>query len=328
MTVLNVTDAIEGRVLLVQKELRAILLEARALPEWMVDDLFTDTENCLRALLVLLAGEAADAEPEHVMQAAVSLELLYWANRLHDLLVDAELRRRGAWEGWTGAHGGLDPVLLGDFLFTRGLSQVAKLPVPVFRIFSALTEQLILAKIHVRDGMASGLETTEREYLERAYAKSAVLLATGCKVGARLGGSPSEVKEALTSYGYSLGMALQIQQDLQELMQGGPGTGRVGTAVFYNLHDKVLPLPVIHSMQNSSAMRKLLSSRFTSLRPVARNSLLRCLEASGSIAYTLSVAQSYLSKARASLSAVPASEAKGLLLDLVDTLAEQMKAKE
>ena len=325
---LDVTDPVNARVQLVQKEMRGILLEARALPEWMVDDLFTEAGNCLRALLVLVAGEAAHAvgdSLDNVMQAAISLELLYWANRLHDLLGDGGLRRRGAWEGWTGAHGGLDPVLLGDFLFTRGLTRVAKLPASVFRAFSDLTAQLILEKMYVRDGVFGGLEATEREYLERTYVKSPVILATGCKVGAQLGGCPSEVKEALTTYGYSLGMALQIQQDLQELTKSW---ARVGTAVFYNLHDKVLPLPVIHSLQNSSVTRKLLSSRFSTLRPVARNSLLRCLEASGSIAYTLEVARSYLNKARASLSVVPASEAKGLLLHLVDTLTEQMEAKE
>ena len=326
-SVLDAADPVSARLQLVQKEMRTILLSSRALPEWMVDDLFTEAESCLRALLVLVAGEAANAAREsldNVMQAAISLELLYWANRLHDLTGDEGLRRRGAWEGWTGAHGGFDPVLLGDFLFTRGLSQVAKLPASVFRAFSKLTAQLILEKVHVRDGVFGGLETTEREYLERTYAKSPMILAIGCKVGAQLGGCPSEVKEALTAYGYSLGMALQIQQDLQDLMQSG---ARVGTAVFYNLHDKVLPLPVIHSLQNSSAMRKLLSARFSALRPVARNSLLRCLEASGSIEYTLEVARSYLNKARASLSAVPASEAKGLLLHLVDTLTEQMDAK-
>jgi geranylgeranyl pyrophosphate synthase len=266
-----------------------------------VEDVVPDSKNCLHGLLVMLAGEVADALQEELLPAATAMELL---NR--------------AMNGMQQAGAAFQSVLVGEVLYTRGLSLVARMHSEAVQVFADLAEHLVSEKWKVRES-GQLLKTTEQEYFEHAYAKSAIVLANCCKMGALLGSCPSEVVEAMTSYGYSLGMALQISQDLQVLMERIGGGDRIS---FAKWDQGTLPLPLIHSLQESQHTRLLLSSTEVRAQSVACLALLRCLRETKSIRYTHEVVESYAKKAKASLSVLPASMIKTLLVDLVDLVVE------
>jgi len=243
--------------------LRQAPVPADVLADWLLDE---GTRGC--GLLLLLAGEVAGAEGELLVRAAASTELFASALELHD-----RAARRPAGSRGVPLPPTLDPVLIGDFLYVRALSQVARLPGTVFQTFAELSEQLVDAKLRVKGGdHVIGL--SELGYLEQVYSKSAALFATCCRMGAELGQPEPQVIEALTAYGYSLGMALQMCEDLQEL------------------HTSRLRWPATaHDLDPER---------------------------------TLDLARSYVLKARASLSGLPASLPKCLLLDYANALLEPM----
>ncbi|MGZ4111330.1 MAG: polyprenyl synthetase family protein, partial [Tumebacillaceae bacterium] len=199
MTSTTATDATDLHVCPMSYRVETIRQELReqwsaSLPAGLgiVERDLHESEACLRGLLVMLAGEVGQGVQEELLPASVAMELLYRAM--------SGQQKPGA----------LYPsVLAGEVLYTRALSLVASMRTEAVQVFADLAEHLVAEKWKKREDVGLRLETTEQEYLEYAFARSAIVLANCCKMGALLGGCSSEVVEALTAYGYSLGMALQ-----------------------------------------------------------------------------------------------------------------------
>lgn len=308
-------NALETHAELIRTELRMQLQSGPVQADWLEGLLGQGTlSSC--GLLLLLAGEAADADHEALLAAAVAMELLGASVRLHDGIPSGPKVR-------PLAHAPYDTEEIGDYLLARALRIVSTLPRKSFRTFAELLEGLMDAKI--RGGQENTmLHVSEQEYLERTYAKSAVLLATACKMGAGLGSAEASVVEALTAFGYAVGMAWQIREDwLACGSEGGSGE----TPLFLDIDLAQLPLPVVHSLQHSARTRSLFALQAPAATRWAfpRHPLLRCLQESGSLDYSADLARTYVLKAKASLAGLPASLPKCLLLDAANTLLEPLE---
>ena len=67
---------------------------------------------------------------------------------------------------------------------------------------------------------------TETEYFDVIRRKTAVLFETACRVSAVLADAPEERESALAAYGYNLGMAFQIADDLFDYTAATPELGK------------------------------------------------------------------------------------------------------
>jgi heptaprenyl diphosphate synthase len=103
----------------------------------------------------------------------------------------------------------------------------------------------------------SNPDATETDYLKAVSGKQASLLATACKLGAVLSdGGPGAV-HALERYGYELGMAGQIIDDILDITATQEFLGKpVGS----DLRGGIYTLPIIYALRHSNNLRKLVSS--------------------------------------------------------------------
>ena len=62
--------------------------------------------------------------------------------------------------------------------------------------------------------VAYDLDQPREQYLKRIYKKTASLFTTAAESGAVLSGAPEHTIQALRDYGYNLGMAFQIIDDI------------------------------------------------------------------------------------------------------------------
>ena len=194
-----------------------------------------------RPLLVLLAAETGDhPESDEVVTAACVVELTHLASLYHDDVMDeAELRRGSAsanarWDNHVA-------ILTGDFLFSRSSELTAELGAAAVRIqaqtFTKLVEGQILET--VKPGPD---EDPLEHYLEVVAGKTGSLIATSALYGARFGGAPREVEEALTSYGEIVGAAFQLSDDILDISSESGESGKTpGT----DLREGVPTLPVL-----------------------------------------------------------------------------------
>src|SRR5688500_18246510 len=171
----------------------------------------------LRPMLVLLSGQASGKLTDAHVTIATVVEMVHMATLVHDDVLDeAELRRKGA----TINHlkGNEAAVLLGDYLISHsyhlcsGLgSQLAS------RSIARTTNQVCegeLLQIHNRNN----IDLDEATYLEIITRKTASLCATCCQLGATFAGATEAVVEQLETYGRSLGIAFQIQDDILDIV--------------------------------------------------------------------------------------------------------------
>jgi heptaprenyl diphosphate synthase len=220
-----------------------------------------------RPLLVLLAAEAADPEPEEVLTAACVVELTHLASLYHDDVMDEAMLRRGA-ESANARWDNHVAILAGDWLFSKSSELTSRLGPEAVRIqaetFSRLVEGQILETLGPR-----GADPLDH-YLRVVGGKTGSLLATSARYGAMFAGAPPQVVEALTAYGEKVGVAFQLSDDILDVASDSDESGKTpGT----DLREGVATLPVLFAQRSSdpadARLRQLLQGDLTDDAAVA-----------------------------------------------------------
>jgi heptaprenyl diphosphate synthase len=200
-----------------------------------------------RPLLVLLAAETGDRPASsEVVTAACVIELTHLASLYHDDVMDEAALRRGA-ESANARWDNHVAILTGDFLFSKSSELTAELGPDAVRIqaqtFTRLVEGQILETVAPGPG-----EDPLTHYLDVVAGKTGSLIATAARYGARFGGAPREVEEALTAYGEIVGSAFQLSDDILDIASDTDESGKTpGT----DLREGVPTLPVLMAQQST-----------------------------------------------------------------------------
>jgi octaprenyl-diphosphate synthase len=153
--------------------------------------------------------------------------------------------------------------------------------------------------------------------------KTAALFQGACRVSALISDADPVRENALADYGFNLGMAFQMVDDLIDYTQQ---TATLGKRTGADLREGKLTLPVIHALKNApdadrTPMEAIIRNRDFSTRDFQQ--LLTMLEKYGGLAYTRSLAAQRVAAAKAALSAFSDSQTKQILLGLADYALER-----
>jgi len=195
----------------------------------------------IRPILALLAGKFHNYSLERLMPVAMSVELMHLATLVHDDTIDNSAVR---WSRPTinELWGVEQAVLLGDYLFARAGRLAADTEnVRVIKLFSQ-TLMIISSGEIAQAHSAFSLEQTRENYLQRIASKTASLFNLATESGAILSEAPEESIEILRDYGYNLGIAFQIVDDILDFT----GTEEeLGKPVGSDLTQGTLTLPAM-----------------------------------------------------------------------------------
>lgn len=264
----------------------------------------------LRPSLVLLAARTTgDVRDAHITIATV-VEMVHMATLVHDDVLDeAELRRKGA----TINHlkGNEAAVLLGDFLISHSFHLCSSLESQyASRLIGHTTNQVCEGELLQIDNRGN-FDLDEQTYLKIITRKTASLCAACCNLGAVLNNAPADHVAALETYGLSLGIAFQIQDDVLDIV-GDAGT--VGKTLGLDVEKGKMTLPLIHFMRTAPAEhRVLLRSLLTGNDPDKADQIRNLIIPSGSIAFAHDRAKQLVDKARAAIAILPKSDARQTL---------------
>lgn len=291
----------------------------------------------LRPTLVVLSGLATHPRAgidipesiitrEHHLLGAVA-EMVHMATLVHDdVLDDAEYRRRGLTVN--KLRGNEAAVILGDYLIASSYELCSQLPTPwAARLVGKASMTLCageLLQLHHRKDYS----LDEPTYFEIIDRKTAELIAAAAELGARQSGATEEHVQAMITYGRTLGLAFQIQDDLLDL-QGNLAT--VGKSVARDLAKSKLTLPLIHHLGVADAptrqrtldlLRRLEESDASDGDPDMKSVEAVRLQvlSTNSVEHAKSVALSLVEKASKALTVLPQSQAKSMLLVMADAV--------
>ena len=278
----------------------------------------------LRPLLMVLSARLCGYDGNYEKTFSTIFEYLHAATLLHDDLVDEATLRRGkpvAHSLWGNAIA----VLVGDFLLARSLSIAAETKRPyVIKVVAEITENMSQGEIHQL--MKKGcIDLTETEYMEIIERKTAVLFQGTCRVGALISGVSKEKEAALAGYGFNIGIAFQMVDDLLDYSQNTPALGK---KVGADLKEGKLTLPVIYSLKSADAkdriqMENIIKNKDFSMEDF--ETLIAIMKKYGGQTYTEKVAQKYVKNAKNALETFEDSTTKEVLLSIADyTLARKV----
>lgn len=211
----------------------------------------------LRAALVLLAARLGSYDLERASHPAAAIELLHTASLVHDDLVDHAGRRRGH----TTIHARWDngvALMLGDHFFALAASELAAEPDPRIISFYADAAQTIVEGELSPVMQLEPLDTALAQYRYKIGCKTAALFEAGCKAGIAVAGGTPEQIAALGQFGYDLGLAFQIVDDVLDFT-GDEAT--LGKPAGNDLREGTLTLPLIYAVaQSDSALLRAVAA--------------------------------------------------------------------
>jgi octaprenyl-diphosphate synthase len=192
------------------------------------------------AVLLMAARLCGYTGDRGVLNAAV-VEFIHTATLVHDDIIDGAETRRGrltAHSRW----GSDITVLLGDYLYIRSMAMaLSQDSLEVVRLLCDCTLRMIEGELYqlTKTGDAS---ITEDEHFEIIRRKTAFLFAGCAEIGGLLGTSTSEQRVALREYGFDLGTAFQIVDDVLDYMADESALGK---PIGGDLREGKVTLPVI-----------------------------------------------------------------------------------
>ncbi len=195
----------------------------------------------IRPTLGLLIGNMLGAPEEKLITLGAAVELLHTATLVHDDLIDGALLRRGMPTlnaRWSPAA----TVLTGDFLFARAAKLAAETDhLPLMKLFADTLATIVNGEL---TQMFSARGTIDLEnYYQRIYAKTASLFEMSALAAAMVATEDEEMRASMKSFGYEVGMAFQIVDDILDF------TGEqsaVGKPIGSDLLNGLVTLPAIY----------------------------------------------------------------------------------
>jgi geranylgeranyl pyrophosphate synthase len=270
----------------------------------------------LRPALTLMAANFYPVDKPKSYALAASVELLHTATLVHDDVIDNSLFRRGlptlnaSWS--PGAT-----ILTGDYLFARSAELAAETEnVRIVTIFAQTLMTIVGGELQQLFSDGQGRIPTTEEYQQRIYAKTASLFEAGTYTGGLLCHAPQEEVEALRRYGYNLGMAFQIIDDILDFKGD---EDRIGKPVANDLRQGIATLPVMIFAEKSPdhpTIRKAVSRA-----PVTDEEILEVVElirSSGSVEAAMEEARRFIRQAQADLETLPDSPYRHAMHGLAD----------
>jgi geranylgeranyl pyrophosphate synthase len=277
----------------------------------------------LRPALALAAfGLFADRSSEKAIAAAAAVEMLHNATLVHDDLIDGALTRRGITTLNAQWNKGAT-VLAGDYLFARAAGFAAETEnVRVVQLFAETLRTICEGELRQLFSSRQWRQPKE-SYYPRIFAKTASLFASSARSGAILGRATAAQEQALYDYGYHLGMAFQIVDDILDYTAD---EGTLGKPVGGDLRQGIVTLPFFYFLQSQPDPAPIVSRLDTALSLPGRSSgandgvgeIIALVRASGAIEAAYTEAREFCEQAQANLEALPANPYRAALTELAE----------
>jgi geranylgeranyl pyrophosphate synthase len=266
----------------------------------------------VRPAVALLTGGMLGGDEQRLVTLAAAIELLHTATLVHDDLIDGAFLRRGIAtlnSQWSPAA----TVLTGDFIFARAAKLAAETDsVAVMRLFAETLAIIVNGEI-TQMFTSRGLANREN-YDKRIYAKTASMFELATAAAAMLSPVEGEVVENVRCFGYSIGMAFQIVDDILDFT-GEQAT--IGKPVASDLRQGLITLPALHYLDafpDDPDMAAVLGGNHVNEAVFDR--LVASIRQSGAIQRALGDAQSYIEQALELLCRFPHNIQRNGLEDL------------
>lgn len=291
----SIFDTVKDDLKLLEVELLSVIHSPEELITDMSQHLVEAGGKRLRPALYFMCTQNRACDTERLMPMAVAIELIHMATLVHDDVIDNSAIRRGRPTA-NSCWGNHSSVLIGDYLFAKAFSLVAnKVSNQMLKVLTDVICSMCEGEIN-QNRSTFKADQEEVDYLGRIAQKTADFLAASCELGGLVAELSSSDVKALREYGYSLGMAFQITDDILDVTSSAE---ELGKPVGNDLRQGIVTLPVIYALKNSphsAELKEIVETKNMSEEQNKRG--LEIIHETDAIEYCYSRVDEYLKKAR------------------------------
>jgi geranylgeranyl pyrophosphate synthase len=304
---------------LVEERMRAQADESHPDLRAALEHLLAAGGKRVRPTLSLLVGNMLDAPLEKLVTLGAAVELLHTATLVHDDLIDGALLRRGM----STLNARWSPpatVLTGDFLFARAAILAAETDhLPLMKLFSETLAIIVNGEL-TQMFTSRGLINREN-YYKRIYAKTASLFEMTTRAAAMVSPANEATLEAMRVFGYEIGMAFQIVDDILDFTGD---QNAVGKPLGSDLLNGLVTLPAIYYAEanpNDADVQSLPNGGWTNNEHMTR--LVENIRASDASKQAMREAEDHVERALTALAAMPACAERDALENLARYIVDR-----
>jgi len=265
----------------------------------------------IRPVFVLLGGQFGTYNIETLKNVAVTLELIHMATLVHDDVIDnSELRRgqptiKAKWDNKVA-------IYTGDYILALSLEVMSEIQNDLaHQILADTLIEVCLGEIEqIKDKYR--FEQTLKDYFRRIKRKTALLIATSCQLGGICAGVDEDIHRKLFKYGYYVGMAFQITDDILDFV----GTEKeLGKPAGSDLLQGNITLPILLAMKQPQ-LREHIVQVHENMSKESMAALIDLIKESDVIEQSRNISNMYLQKALNILNELPQNRARKVLRDI------------
>ena len=280
----------------------------------------------LRPAMVALSARAAAEDSavneDRLATVGAAVEFVHMATLVHDDVVDNTAMRRGKPTA-NAVYGNGVAVLSGDYILARAMRLLAiDGDLRIIRTVSEITVEM--SEGEVMEISATGRsDLSQAEYFEILRKKTAVFVEGCCRCGAIVSCANEKTETALADYGYRLGMAFQIADDLLDYTGDPEATGKPRGS---DLRDGRATLPFLLALDASAPCeRTTLLAAFgnQALDDPAVLAVCDLLNRYEAFDRTREAARDQVEKAEGALTLLPESTARDCFAALTDYVVQR-----
>ena len=265
--------------------------------------------KAVRPTLCLLANQAVGGDYRKALPAAAAVELVHNFSLVHDDIQDDDRERRHqptVWAVWgkpQAINAGTAMRLLAD-------EAVASLDVPtekryrVQQLLDAATLRLVEGQ-YLDISFESCFDVTTEDYMAMIGGKTAALMACSLQVGAEVGTDDCRVIDGMREFGWDLGLAFQMRDDILGVWGRPQETGKPAGS---DIRRRKKTLPVVYGFEKAAVtlqrdMIKIYSNG--ALDDGAVRSVFDVLDSVGARTEVEKMTAQHIDRARITLAALP-----------------------
>jgi octaprenyl-diphosphate synthase len=209
-------------------------------------------------------------------------------------------------------------VLLGDYLYIKSMAMaLTQDSLEIIRLLCDVTLRMIEGELYQLT-KTGDVDITEDEHFEIIRRKTAFLFGGCAQIGGMLGGVPSDRESALRDYGFNLGIAFQLVDDLLDYTADQAALGK---PVGGDLREGKVTLPIIFLLRRGGAEADRLIRDVVRDRAITQEQwrdLVRLLREHRTTDLAYERALEYANRAKDCLTVFPPSRERDALLALPD----------
>jgi octaprenyl-diphosphate synthase len=274
----------------------------------------------LRPMLVMLAAKSCHYEGNDDALLAAVVEFIHTATLLHDDVVDDSDMRRGQ-KTASNIWGNEAAVLVGDYLYSRAFQMMVRAhSMRIMELLSNTTNTIAEGEVkqllNVRDP-----ETSEVQYQDVIYSKTACLFEAATLIGAILAGADTETENGLACYGKHLGIAFQL---IDDTLDYSADSEQIGKNVGDDLAEGKPTLPLIRALAvGSPSQQSLIRKAITEGDANQFEQVKEIILSTGSLDYCFQQAREHARLAQESIEHMADSPHRDALYFLADYSVER-----